>query len=202
MKPRWCVLGVLTLGALACCSMNAGAAVYTIDPASSTVKFSVDHLDGTTTGEFKRFTGQFSYDPDPAAMALWKATATIELASIDTHDEVRDEELRSPEVLNAPKYPLMKFVGDKAISPKKNKWVLIGRLTLRGITKRIALDLEILKHGKDIEFSATTRINRVDFGATWKSDPFDADGILISKFVDITIRVIGKPRAPTIKNLQ
>jgi len=173
---------------------SAHAATYKVDPEHSSVMFKVRHLVGHVTGQFTKFDGTFDYDPkDPKK---WKAQATIDAASVDTKTAARDKHLRSEDFFNVEKFPKLTFVSTKVTSLKGSHAKLLGKLTILETTKPIALDLEIGGVAKDSSgaeraaFTATTRINRKDFGLTW-NDTVETGGVLVGDDVDITIEVEG-----------
>lgn len=171
------------------------AAQFVIDPVHSDVSFKVKHLVvSKVTGQFEKFSGWFVYDEKNPS--LWKASATIETASINTRNEKRDTHLRSDAFLDVEKFPAMTFVSSGVSDFKDNKAKLHGMLTLRGVQKPMALDLEIGGTGKGMQgetragFEATTKINRQDFGVSWNK-VMDGGGVVVGDDVDISIRIEG-----------
>ncbi|MBI3553606.1 MAG: YceI family protein [Elusimicrobia bacterium] len=187
MRPSIVLLAALLAG-------SADAATYKLDPEHTSVMFRVRHLVGHVTGQFTKFDGTFDYDPkNPKA---WKASATIDAASVDTKTAQRDKHLRSEDFFNVEKYPKLSFVSTKVTAVKGNRTKLLGKLTILDTTKPIALDLEIGGVAKDsggnerAAFTATGRIDRKDFGLIW-NDTLETGGVLVGDDVDITIEVEG-----------
>jgi polyisoprenoid-binding protein YceI len=171
----------------------AQAAVYKIDPQHSSISFRVRHLAGHVTGQFDKFEGTFEYDP--ANIKVWKASATIDASSIDTKVDARDKHLRSDDFLDVAENPTLTFVSTKATGLKGDHAKLLGKLTIHGVTKKIALDLEIGGVAKDgsgnqrAAFTATTTIKRGDYGLTWNNI---VEGVaLVGEQVEITIEAEG-----------
>ena len=179
---------------LALYAAAASAAVYKLDPDHTAVTFRVRHLVGHVTGQFDKFDGIFVYDPKNPA--VWRASATIDASSIDTRVAARDKHLRSSDFFDVEKYPTLTFVSTKAAQVRKGRAKLLGKLTIHGVTKPIALDLDIGGTEKDAggneraAFTATGRIDRKKFGLTWNTY-VESGGALVGDQVDITIEAEG-----------
>jgi polyisoprenoid-binding protein YceI len=151
-------------------SAAAQAGTWQIDPNHSAAQFSVRHLGvSTVRGAFTRVSGTATFDPaDPSKTSL---DATIDAASVDTRVEMRDNDLRSPHFLEVQKYPNITFKSKQAKSAGSGKLQITGDLTIHGVTKEIVLDVDgpsaPIKDpwgNQRIGASATTKINRQDFG--------------------------------------
>ena len=172
----------------------AMAAPYKIDSDHSTVGFKIHHLLSYVNGRFNQFEGAFDYDPEKPD--TWKAAVAIQAASIDTNVAPRDKHLRSADFFDVEKFPTITFksTGVTDVTPTSAK--LPGLLTLHGIEKPVVLHLEI--HGvlKDpwgntkAGFTATTKINRKDFGLTWNK-ALETGQWLVGEEVLITLEVEG-----------
>jgi len=167
-------------------------ATWTLDKAHTNVKFSVSHLViSDVEGQFKSFDGTMeSSKPD---FSDAKVTFTIEVASINTDNEKRDNHLKSDDFLNAEKYPQMKFVSTSVTPEGDNKFKLAGNLTIRNITKPVVFDVKYggtvtAMGGTHAGFKATTKINRFDYDLKW-SMATESGGLVAGKDVDITINV-------------
>jgi polyisoprenoid-binding protein YceI len=182
---------LLSFVALISVASVALADAYSIDPAHSSVSFTVSHVVGRVTGHFDKFSGDFDYTADkPAA---WKSQASIETTSINTGIEKRDNHLRSAEFLDVQKFPTMTFKSTGVTDVKGNMAKLHGDLTLHGVTKPVVLDLEILGVAKDpfgkgmrAGASAKGQINRLDYGVGPASGPMAS---MVGKEINITIDV-------------
>jgi len=173
---------------------SAYAATYRIDPDHSSVGFRVRHLIGHVNGQFDKFEGTFDYEPKKPQ--TWKTSAKIDASSVDTKVQKRDDHLRSADFLDVKNYPEITFVSTKVSGVKGSRAKLLGKLTIHGVTKSIALDLEIGGVDKDAggneraAFSAKTKINRKDYGLTW-NDVVESGGALVGDIVEISIEAEG-----------
>lgn len=166
---------------------------YTIDGAHSKAQFVVRHLMvSNVRGEFAKVKGSIDYDEkNPAAI---KIDATIEVASINTGEPKRDEHLKSPDFFDAAKYPTITF-RSKSARKTSSGLAVTGDLTIHGVTREVVLQVEgpspevrdpwgNLRRGA----TATTKINRKDFGLTWNA-ALETGGVVVGDEVSITIDV-------------
>lgn len=148
---------------------------WIIDPDHTVAAFSVRHLTiATVRGQFNRISGTLSFDPqDPAGLSL---EAVINPAGIYTGIGKRDEHLRSPDFLNVAHYPSITFRNTGFESWGSRKGRMTGELTIRGITRRVLLDVAIagpvtcpeeIGGETTIGIAAGTTVNREDFGMRW-----------------------------------
>jgi polyisoprenoid-binding protein YceI len=148
---------------------------WQIDPKHTAAQFSVRHLGiSTVRGWFDKVSGTVQYDP--AHVEKSSLQATIEAASVNTRVEMRDNDLRSPHFFDAAKYPTITFQSKKVESAGTGKLKVTGDLTMHGVTKEVVLDVDgptpPVKDQKGEErmgASATTKINRMDFGVAGAS---------------------------------
>src|SRR5437879_44393 len=139
-RARTIVLSLVTLALLAVTSTAARADVWTIDPAHTTIAFSVRHMMvSNVRGKFAKFSG--SVDGDAAHPTAAKIAATIEAGSIDTANEKRDAHLRSDAFLDVAKFPTIAFASMKIEKVSDTKYKITGDLTLHGVTKEVVLDV-------------------------------------------------------------
>jgi polyisoprenoid-binding protein YceI len=172
----------------------ARAESWTIDASHSAAQFGVRHLMvSTVRGDFGNVQGTIEYDGKDVKSL--KVEATVDVATVDTREPKRDEHLKSADFFDAEKFPKMTFKSKRVDVSAGGKAKLVGDLTLRGVTKEVVLDLEgptpALKNpwGKTVVgASATTKINRSDFGVKWNKT-LDAGGVVVSDEVAITIDV-------------
>lgn len=168
------------------------ASTWAIDATHSSVEFAVKHMMvSTVRGRFKAFSGEIQADEaNPAASSV---TAAIDVASIDTGVDQRDEHLRSDDFFNAAQYPQITF-RSTAIEQRGDEWKLAGELTIRDVTRPVSLDVEFEGRGADpwggerAGFTATTKINRKDFGVNWNG-VIEAGGVVVSDQVKITLNI-------------
>lgn len=191
MSNRFAVAAALTLTLLT--PLAAPAATYEIDPAHTSVQFSVRHMMiSNVRGEFTKLSGKVvGEESKPAAATV---EATIDTTSIDTRNEKRDEHLRSPDFLDTAKFPTMTFKSTK-VEKAGDAWKLTGDLTLHGVTKPVVLDVtNVTPPMKDpwgnnrIGAQAVTKINRQDFGIVFNKS-LDGGGVLVGDEIAITIDV-------------
>ena len=171
---------------------TAHAASYQVDPVHSTVGFAIKHLGlSEVHGNFTNFTGKIEYDP--AKPEEFKAAGTVEVASINTGNTMRDNHLRSPEFFDAAKIPEIKFE-TTGIKKEDEEWIVTGKFTLHGVTKEIKLRGELSGPVQDpwgktrIGLTARTNINRLDYGITWNK-ALDKGGMMIGDQVKISLNV-------------
>lgn len=183
-------------------SALAQAQHWEIDPAHSTVGFTVRHMTvSNVSGQFKKFTGAVEADPaDPTKSTV---KVEIETASIDTGNEKRDAHLKNPDFFDAAKFPTLTFASKK-IEKSGDGYKMTGDLTMHGETKEVTLDVEAPTDAiKDHQgnqrrgLSATGKLNRQDFGVKW-SKTLDAGGLVVGNDVKLKIDVelVQKADAP------
>ncbi|MCB0322862.1 MAG: YceI family protein [Bdellovibrionales bacterium] len=173
----------------------AAAANYKLDSDHTKVSFSVRHLGiSNVEGNFKHFEGAFEFDP--AAIAAAKAWAKIKSESIDTDNQKRDDHLRSPDFLDAPNNPEIRFESKEIKDIKGQSFTVVGDLTING--KTLPVELETTFNGLVTDpwgneragFTAETTIDRKDFGITWNKT-LDTGGLVVGDDVKITIHAEG-----------
>lgn len=167
---------------------------YKIDPAHSSAHFVVRHMMITNVrGGFSKVEGTVEYDTDnPEASSV---EAIIDVNTINTLDPQRDGHLKSPEFLDAEKFPTITFKSRKVEPQGDGEAKITGDLTIHGVTKEAVLKVEgPTSEGKDpfgnirIGASATTKIKRSDFGLTWNA-ALETGGILIGDELKIELEV-------------
>ena len=164
---------------------------YEIDSAHSLVEFSVKHMMVTTVkGRFKQFQG--TVEIDEANPATSKVDVTIDVASIDTGAEPRDNHLRSADFFDAQQYPTITFTSTKVEPKGGEKYAVTGDLTIHGVTRPHTL--EVTREGKTTNmqgkqlqgFSLTTKISRKEFGLEWNV-ALESGGWLVGDEVKIAV---------------
>jgi polyisoprenoid-binding protein YceI len=167
------------------------AGTWEIDPAHSDVAFTVRHMMvSKVRGNFGAFTGTIVTTQDPLESSV---EASIDLTSIDTRNEQRDAHIRTADFFDVDNFPAMTY-RSTGIRPDGDRFVVDGELTLRGVTRSVPLALEINGVGPDayggtrIGFSATTEINRTDFGVNWNA-AIEAGGVVVSEKVSIALEI-------------
>jgi polyisoprenoid-binding protein YceI len=163
---------------------------WQIDPAHSAVGFVVRHvMVAKVRGRFARFQGELHIDPVPGRSSV---AATIEASSIDTGEPQRDEHLRSADFLDVTNHPTIEFQST-ALRAASDDWRLDGELTIRGTTRPVTLHLESLgvqqMAGSQVAgFTATTEIDRHDFGLTW-NQALETGGVAVGRKVAVQLEI-------------
>jgi polyisoprenoid-binding protein YceI len=175
--------------------MAAPADEYTSDAAHSSIEFSVKHMVITNVkGTFDIFEAVIMFDPENLDQS--SVEVSIDVASVNTRDEKRDEHLRSPDFFDAAKFPAITFKSSK-ISKKGDGYVAAGTLTIRGVSKEVELPFQLngpitnpwgqVVMGIELDF----KINRKDFGVNW-SKTMDNGGLVVGDDVKIEINLEAK----------
>jgi len=166
---------------------------WAIDTVHSHVGFTVKHMMvSKVRGQFNIFDGEFVTADDPLKSSV---TARIDLRSIDTNNEQRDNHIRSADFFEVETHPEMTYrsTGIRR-DPDGAGFIIDGDLTLRGVTRQVPLELEIEGFGPDpfggtrSGFSATGEINRTDFGVSYNG-PIPGGGTVVSEKVQITLDI-------------
>lgn len=164
---------------------------WTVDLSHSSVGFTVRHLVvSKVRGKFAKFDATLEIAPDPLQS---KVEATIDLASIDTGDDGRDNHVRSGDFFDIEQFPTMVF-RSTGIRPNGSDYYLDGDLTIKGITKPVTLDLEFNGVSGDpwggtrAGFSAEGEVNRADYGITYNA-ALETGGVLIGEKLKVNIEI-------------
>ena len=164
---------------------------YEFDRAQSRVTFRVDNFGyATAIGTFRRIEGGFVFDPASAGKS--SVVATIHADSIDAQDVLFDSILRSERFFDVARFPFMTFMATRIETTGPNTGKITGELTMRGVTRPVALDVTFNKAGSHpvtgrhlAGFSATGTVKRSDFGMT-----LGLPGI--GDTVNLSIEVVGR----------
>ena len=166
------------------------AGTFTLDASHTTAEFVARHLMVTKVrGRFTDISGKITITEDPLSSSV---EATLATASISTGSADRDGHLISPDFLDVANYPEITFRSTGVKSHDGNEFVLLGDLTIHGVTKQVELNVEfdgsvVNPWGQEVAaFSASTEIDREDFGMTWNV-ALETGGVLVSKKVVIEI---------------
>jgi len=167
------------------------AGTWTIDPAHSSVEFSVRHMMvSKVRGKFRTFSGTIVTGENPLDSSV---TAEIDLNSIDTGQEQRDAHIRSADFFEVETYPTMTYKST-GVRADGDDFILDGQLTLKGVTRDVPLKLELNGFGPDAfggiraGFTATGQINRKDFGVNF-SAVMETGGAVVSDKVDLHLEI-------------
>lgn len=170
------------------------AATWKVDPVHTAIEFKVRHLMVSwVKGVFTNVSG--TVDIDETNLAASNVKIQIETASIDTNNVKRDDHLRSPDFFEVATFPTMTFVSKKVVVAEGKPVKVIGDLTIRDVTKEVELDVEDFSQvvtdpwGKSRRgASASTEINRKDFGLTWNK-ALEAGGVVVGDEIRISLEV-------------
>jgi polyisoprenoid-binding protein YceI len=166
---------------------------WTLDPAHSSVTFSAKHMMVTTVrGSMK--IRDFDLDLDLDQPERSSVRVSLDAASIDTGQQMRDDHLRSADFLKTDEFPAIDFVSTRIVRTGDDAGDLHGDLTIRGVTRPIVLKAEFggivpnMQGGQRGAFSASGKINREEFGLTWNV-ALEQGGVLVSKDIKIEIDI-------------
>lgn len=164
---------------------------WSIDPAHTHVSFSARHMMVTTVrGQFKQYRGTVNFDPAEFTRSSFEGE--IDVASIDTGNTQRDDHLRNSDFFDAPNHPKITFKSTRIESKGDGEYVVHGDITIRGVTKPLALDVEFHGTSKNpwgqtvAGLSARATVNRKDFGVSYNA-VLEAGGVAVSEKVKIEI---------------
>ena len=168
------------------------AGTYEFDAVHTHVGFSVRHMMvAKVRGHFAPPTGTFVIGEDPLQSSV---EVEIDWSTIETGDAKRDGHLKTADFLDVEKTPKLRFVSTAVRHIKGDNWALEGDLTVGEVTKPVVLELEVNGVGRDpygnvkVGFSATTKINREEFGMTYNA-ALETGGVMIGKDVTVEIDV-------------
>jgi polyisoprenoid-binding protein YceI len=167
---------------------------WNIDPAHSVAEFKVKHMMiSNVKGQFAKVTGSLTLDESDLTKS--KVVASIEANSIETRDAQRDTHLKSADFLHVEKFPTLSFNSTRLSLIRDGELAVEGDLTIRGVTRKVVFNVEgPTPPTKDpwgntrVGISATTKINRKDYGLTWNA-ALETGGILIGDEVTIGLEV-------------
>lgn len=164
---------------------------WNIDPSHSSVNFVVRHLMvSKVRGSFGAFTGTVTIDDNRLASSV---TASVEMASVTTGDDGRDAHLRNSDFFDVENYPTMTFTSTQ-VRPDGGDYVLVGDLTIKGVTKQVEFELEFDGVSPDpwggtrAGFSAEGEIDRRDFGLEWNM-ALDTGALMVGEKVKIALDI-------------
>jgi len=185
------LIAVILAGAMVL-QASAATTAWKIDPAHTAAQFAVKHLMiSTVRGEFKGVNGAVVWDEEDVTKS--SVDVTIDAKTVNTGEPQRDQDLKSEKFFEVEKFPTITFKSKKVESAGAGRLKITGDLTIHGITKEAVLDVEgPTPPVKDpwgntrVAASATTKINRQDFGVKWNAN-MDGGGVVVGDTVTITI---------------
>jgi polyisoprenoid-binding protein YceI len=184
----------LAFGAIVAASATAAAqsTKWAVDKAHSNVKFTVTHMAiSEVDGNFKAFDGTLeSAKPD---FSDAKIQFSIDVASIGTDNENRDNHLKGDDFFNAAQFPKISFTGTSMKPLGGNKYQLTGTMTVRDVTKTVTWDVTYggimsTPRGRKAGFKAKATINRFDYNLKWNR-AMEAGGLVVGENVDVVLNI-------------
>jgi polyisoprenoid-binding protein YceI len=175
-------------------STEVSTTTWNIDPAHSSAQFKVKHMMiSNVKGEFTHIIGTLKLDG--ADITNSQVEATIDAATISTRDPGRDADLKSANFFDVEKFPTLSFKSTRISEKGGGELAVAGELTIHGVSREVVFDVEgPSAPTKDpwgntrIGLSATTRINRKDFGLTWNA-LLETGGLVVGDDVSISLDV-------------
>jgi polyisoprenoid-binding protein YceI len=184
-------LVLVGLAALLVVPSQAATSTWNIDPFHANAQFEVRHLGiSNVQGEFTKISGTVTIDD--ADITKSTVDATIDATSVDTRVSRRDDDLKSDGFFNVAQFPTITFKSTKIEKAGEGKLKVTGDLTIRGVTKSVVLDVSgpsapiTAMGGQRRGMSATTTINRTDFGVTKDPAPMIGNDISIQIDLEMT----------------
>ena len=172
---------------------------FTLDPAHSSVEFTVRHMVfSKVRGNFTSFA--LDLDVDEATNLPTSLKATIDASSVATHVADRDAHLKSPDFLDVAQFPSITFASS-SITGSAAAFTIDGTLTLHGVSKPVTLAATFDGRGKDpwgndrLAYSASTKINRKDFGLTW-NQALETGGLVVGEDLEIALSIEATAAVP------
>ena len=182
------------MSTLATPEVTAATSTWKIDPVHTVAEFKVKHLMiSNVKGQFTGVSGSLSLDEKD--LTLSRVEATIDAASINTREPQRDTHLKSSDFFDVEKFPTLSFKSTRVSRKADGELAVAGDLTIHGVTRNVTFQVEgPTSTMKDpwgntrLGLSATTKINRKDFGLTW-SPVLETGGLMVGEEVTITLEV-------------
>ncbi len=174
--------------------VSTRAVTWEMDSAHSSFQFKVRHMTvSNVNGDFRKFRGVVTIDGGD--ITQMKIEVAIEATSVNTGHPQRDEHLRGPDFFDVVRYPTLTFVSKKVTKANTGKLRITGDLSIRGVTREVTVDVEgptreVKDSGGNLRrgATATTKINRRDFGMTWNK-VLDNGGLVVGDEVNIYVEV-------------
>ncbi|GGH62036.1 YceI family protein [Rothia aerolata] len=162
---------------------------WKLDPIHSRLGFSARHAMVTKIrGAFNEVEGEAHIDSEDWANST--ASVTIQVNSIDTRNDQRDEHLRNADFFNSKEFPTIEFVSTTIDEVDSGQFIVVGNLTMRGVTKSVSLPLEVTGIGEDSSgqiragLEGNRRIDRKEWGISW-NEKLDNGGVMVSDKISL-----------------
>src|SRR5580658_229648 len=191
---KFLIAAALTAILSAATSAQAQSSTWQLDPAHSNAQFSVRHLGiSNVQGEFTKVSGTVNLDDQDISKST--VNASIDVASVDTRVQHRDDDLKSDHFFDVAKFPTITFQSTKIVSTGDGTAKMTGSLTLHGVTKEVTFDVTgptkpiQVMNGTRRGASAITKINRQDFGMVYMTNNLPGGDEMIGDTVTITLDI-------------
>lgn len=163
---------------------------WNLDPAHSSIEFSVRHMGfATVRGRFKRFTVEIESD---GQNRLTRVGSVIDASSVDTGEAQRDQHLRSADFFDAERFPEIRFTGTRIDPVADDRYRITGDLSVRGTVKPVTFDVEVQQPINDpfgnvrVAAEVSGKLNRKDWGLGW-NQVLEAGALLVGEEVSFSI---------------
>jgi polyisoprenoid-binding protein YceI len=164
---------------------------YTVDVTRSRLRFQFVQAGATNSGRFSKFTADVVFSPDK--LAGNKIDATVDVTSLDTGDQERDDTLKGADLFNIAKFPQARFVATRFVSTAAQRYEAQGKLTIRNVTKDVRMPISFVaktEQGKNVAYlTGRAAIKRLEYGVgqgEWKSTEWVADDVN----VDFSLKLV------------
>jgi polyisoprenoid-binding protein YceI len=178
MKKFFSVCGLILLGTIA---VHANAATnWVMDARQSTLKFAGTQAGAPFQGSFGKFTADINFDP--ADLATSRFDVSIDLGSVNTQDNDRDETIKGADFFAVSQWPRAHYVTQKISAKDTKTFVAIGKLTLRNITRDVPITFTFETKGDQAQLKGSAALKRLDFGVgqgEWKDTSSVADAVTV-----------------------
>lgn len=174
---------VAALCAMAWLNASAASSGYTAITPASKLEFSGTQAGAAFTGTFRAFTASVEFDPGAPERA--RIDVQIALASADSKDKDRDNIIRGPDIFDTAHFPVAHYI-TRSVARSGAGYTALGELTLRGVTKDVAIHFQFVVANGSTQLIGTAQLNRLDFGAgqnDWRSTEWVGDSVKISFFL-------------------
>ena len=187
--------------ALAAVPPAFAADTYEFDKAHTTVAFEVRHVFTMVGGRFQDFAGTIGVDrarPEGSSVEF-----TVQAASIFTNEPKRDAHLKSADFFDVANHPTITFKSTSMKPDGKDRWLVTGDLTMRGLTKQVTLPVTFIGEGKDpwgneeMGFETSITLNRQDYGISWNKT-LDQGGAFLGDEVKVRVSVEANKVKPAV----
>jgi polyisoprenoid-binding protein YceI len=189
---------ITSIALLVASSVFASPKAYNADLSHSEIGFKVKHMViSTTSGQFDKFEGKIVWDEENVKNSNMEVT--LQVASVNTNDEKRDNHLKADDFFDAAKYPTIHFKSEK-VEKNGNDFIVTGKLTIKDVTKEIKIPFTASKEIKDpwgmarMGLEGEFTINRKDYNINFGS-VMDNGGLVVSEDVklEIAVEAVRKP---------